>query len=243
MKQRIYYLDWLRVFATLAVVLIHITANYIPVLKESTTTIWHTSNLLNAMSRASVPIFFMISGSLLLREKDMSVFSFYHKRVMKIAIPFLIWSLFYYIYGMSEGHFPVHFKKGLVTLFEAKISTHLWFFYILLALYVIVPVIKPLFQKASQQQFHYFFLLWFIQAIFFKYLDYRYHFNLYYTMPFVDGYIGYFVLGYYLNRYPLKFNIRWPMILIGTGYLYTFGVTAYLTINNGDGLQFFGMSI
>ena len=175
----------------------------------------------------------------MLREKAMSVFSFYQKRVMKIAIPFLIWSLFYYIYGMSEGHFPVHFKKGLITLFEAKISTHLWFFYILLALYVIVPVIKPLFQNASIQQFHYFFLLWFIQAIFFKYLDYRYHFNLYYTMPFVDGYIGYFVLGYYLNQYPIKINRRWPMILFGTGYLYTFGVTTYLTMNNGGRASIF----
>ncbi len=239
MKQRIYYLDWLRVFATFAVVLIHITASYIPVLKESTVTIWHTSNVLNSMSRASVPIFFMISGSLLLGEKDMPIVSFYQKRVMKIAVPFLTWSLFYYLYGMNEGVFPVHLKKGLVTFFEAKVSTHLWFFYFLIGLYVIVPIIKPLFQKASRQHFHYFFFLWFIQTIFFKYLDYRYHFNLYYAMPLVDGYIGYFVLGYYLNRFPVKINKRGSISLFIIAYLYTMIITAYLTIQNGGRASIF----
>ena len=226
-------------FATLAVIVIHITANYISVLKESTTTIWHTSNLLNALSRASVPLFFMISGQLLLSEQVLPLVSFYKKRIVKIALPFFVWSLFYYLYGMNEGHFPVHFKKGLVTFFEAKVTTHLWFFYILIALYVIVPLIKPLVQQASKQQFHYFFFLWLMQAIFFKFLDYRYHFNLYYAMPVVDGYIGYFILGYYLNKFPMRLKAYWLYLMFGLGYIYTASVTIYLTIETGGRASLF----
>ena len=65
--KRLVYMDWLRVLATIAVVTIHVSAGYVSVLDANNASRWMAGNLFESISRASVPIFVMISGALLLK--------------------------------------------------------------------------------------------------------------------------------------------------------------------------------
>ena len=65
--KRLVYMDWLRVLATIAVVTIHVAAGYVSVLDANNASRWMAGNLFESISRASVPIFVMISGALLLK--------------------------------------------------------------------------------------------------------------------------------------------------------------------------------
>lgn len=63
---RVYYLDILRVLACIAVIMIHASGDY--VLDNFGSSNFMIGNVLDSLSRIGVPIFVMISGSLLLDE-------------------------------------------------------------------------------------------------------------------------------------------------------------------------------
>lgn len=65
MKTRKCYIDILRVIASFAVVLIHVTVSYIDDYSADTSQ-WAILNLFNSLSRWSVPVFVMISGAVTL---------------------------------------------------------------------------------------------------------------------------------------------------------------------------------
>ncbi|MCE4257861.1 acyltransferase family protein, partial [Escherichia coli] len=54
--------------------------------------------LLNPVFRVSLPLFFMISGYLILNSKIDSLFEFYKKRIKTIALPFLFFSFIHYCF-------------------------------------------------------------------------------------------------------------------------------------------------
>ena len=112
--KRLVYMDWLRVLATIAVVTIHVSAGYVSVLDANNASRWMAGNLFESISRASVPIFVMISGALLLKgTKDISVGEFLQKRASKVIIPFIAWSAIFYAYGAYAGYFPASLKQGV----------------------------------------------------------------------------------------------------------------------------------
>lgn len=90
------WLHGLRVFAIAMVVILH-ASGLILVEAEFSSYDWWVGNIYNAFTRMAVPIFFMISGYLLL-SKNEGILSFYKKRFSKILLPFIIWTLFYSVW-------------------------------------------------------------------------------------------------------------------------------------------------
>ena len=76
-KNRIYYLDILRVIACLCVILIHSSSQY--VVKEVGSLNFWTGNIIDGFSRVAVPIFVMISGALLLNKN----YNYTEKKLIK----------------------------------------------------------------------------------------------------------------------------------------------------------------
>lgn len=69
MKNRNYKLDYLRVIAMIMVVIIHIANYYCRAYSEIERESYIGALIFNAVSRISVPFFFMISGATLLNKK------------------------------------------------------------------------------------------------------------------------------------------------------------------------------
>lgn len=81
---------------------------------------------------------------------------------------------------------------------------HLWFLYVIIAIYLILPVLKVYIAGASQKNLQYYLLLCFIVTSVFSYISKFHEITVDIKVEAATGYIGYFLLGYYLHRYGLS---------------------------------------
>lgn len=65
-KGRIHYLDWLRILATIAVIVIHVSSQKAYGMAQIGSAPWQGFNFWDSLSRCSVPLFAIISGALFL---------------------------------------------------------------------------------------------------------------------------------------------------------------------------------
>jgi surface polysaccharide O-acyltransferase-like enzyme len=221
MKQHI---SSLRIFAIFGVLMIHASAPLVSSFEKNGELAFWIGNLFDGISRWSVPVFFMISGALLLPKQD-DFKTFYMKRMSKILIPFVGWSFLYVLYS----HFVLHNsgKSIIKTLFD-KPFYHLWFVYALLGLYVITPFIQRFLTVCTRSMVAWMIGFWFFNSsvipLFVKFsgIPVRFHVEM------LSSYIGFFLLGYYLETY--KPNV--PKWFFGAGAIITVVGTYLLTKQN-----------
>jgi probable poly-beta-1,6-N-acetyl-D-glucosamine export protein len=128
--------DGLRVVAILAVVMIHVTTKMLQM--HGGDVVGHPVTLiLNQISRFAVPLFFMMSGYVLeLSHKDESYFKYLKRRVNKILVPYVFWSL---VYGLII--YPQNIASLPRLLIFGGAAYQLYFIPAILVFYVIFPVI------------------------------------------------------------------------------------------------------
>jgi surface polysaccharide O-acyltransferase-like enzyme len=85
-----YWADLIRVVAIYLVVTIHVPGQLTNVWGQISKGQWLIADIYGGIARISVPLFFMISGFLLLPHSE-SLRDFYSKRMTKILIPFVAW--------------------------------------------------------------------------------------------------------------------------------------------------------
>lgn len=144
MKQRLREFDFLRAFAALSVIAIHVTAEYAT--KSGAGYLW------NQAMRFAVPLFIMLSGFLLyyleLGRPKMGYLAFLRKRSKKILLPYLIWTCFYALYSMRGEAAVVSAEPLYMIKLIAKhlvMGTgyvHLYFLLIMLQLYILYPLLR-----------------------------------------------------------------------------------------------------
>lgn len=230
-NQHLEYIDVLRVLSMLSVVFLHTAAGSLR--GNLNSTVWHLSNLLTAIMSSSVPIFFMISGAMLLNsEKTLSISFTYKKRLPKAVIPFLVWSLVAVSYFAAIGFITsdvVNWKdviSKLKNITSQPTTVHLWFMYALIPLYILSPILKRMVDALSDKLMHYLILLWVIfssviptiAAIVPVKIQSFFVLNTSYNLNFLNGYLGYFIIGYFLLKYekPVSKKVLMSIILIDT---------------------------
>jgi surface polysaccharide O-acyltransferase-like enzyme len=179
------------------------------------------------LSRIGVPLFFLISGYLLLSKQE-ALWTFFKKRASRIIIPFLVWSIIYDVQNSQAFENGVSLEgilKMFIRIFRGPREAHLWFFYFLIGLYLITPILRVFISKASNSDILYYIALWFLVVpllfIVEEFTPIKNGFEIHYT----GGYVGYFLLGYYLGRLDLKPPLFWSALgLFITGFLFTFAV-------------------
>lgn len=105
-RKRIYYLDILRVIACMAVVMIHASSGYVT--KDFGGFNFWVGNVFDSFARIGVPLFVMISGSIML-DKDYSYNNKLIKHIVKLIIFFIFWSALYdIVYNIMVPLFITH---------------------------------------------------------------------------------------------------------------------------------------
>ncbi len=223
-NDRVFFIDVIRASAIIMVVLGHTTACFLLSFSDLHIGWWWLGTLLFSLAHASVPMFFMISGMLLLNpEKNDSLTDFFQKRFIKVFIPFLFWTFVYLIWRVYFHGEILSFKQTLRDIIVGPMYVHLWFLYVILALYLVTPILRVYVRNASISNLVYFVAIWFI--IIAACPAFR-------TGTF--GFVGYFVLGYLFRYVNLskKYTSFVLVIAIGVTIFTAFG-TYVLTLRAG----------
>ena len=238
---KITWLDNLRVNATIGVILIHASATILFRFTKVSADYWWFANLYNGGYRYVVPIFVMLSGALLLPREE-AIGPFLKKSFSRIVLPFLFYNLIFSLFnwqvrlrGKSFG-----FSDGMTWLGEqyfSGASYHFWYIYMIIGIYLFIPIIGRWIRSAPDSHIQYFIGVWGLTILFtnphFPFL------KLPIALTDFTGYVGYLVLGYYLSV--KEFSVGIKKIALGlflTGTLWTMVGSYYFTADSG---KFYGL--
>src|ERR1700749_2914497 len=96
--QNINWISNLRLLALYAVIILHCSSPLLAGYGKVPASDWWVGDFFNAITRFAVPVFVMITGALLL-NRDYEIGDFLKKRLTRVVVPFLFWSLVYIWYS------------------------------------------------------------------------------------------------------------------------------------------------
>ncbi len=249
MKEKSFGVDILRIISMVCVIILHSVSNGLR--GDFTSDTWDTINLLSSFATCAVPIFFMISGYLILSSENTSSIRYtITNRLPRLIIPLFIWSVIFIIIvanmDMINRSKPIDLVTvwdNIYTFWQKECAVHFWFMYYLIPLYLIAPFIKSACDKSKDRVIVYVLILWGITLVLntvSKFADeqYKHLYSIAFinNIDFVGGYGGYFLLGWYLGKRDFKTGIFGKVICVlmavGAVYLIAYG-TEYYTIESG----------
>lgn len=215
------WVDLIRLASMFLVVVIHVSGQLTNVWGQVPAGQWIIADVYGGLARVSVPLFFMISGYLLLpRSETLGVF--FSRRILKLVIPLLVWSLIYLAW-LCGGH-PGTCTPGLIQnlLLVQGTYYHLWFLYSLLGIYLVLPVLRLIIRPDSDRRLLWYFIgLWLIFQPLWTILQQFGHIYINISAPMATNFLPYFFLGYLLGEIELN-----RLVLVGATALFVLGVFA-----------------
>ena len=246
--QREVWIDWMRVAACFMVMVVHATEPFYlggegTLILTKSDAIW--ASFFDSFVRACVPLF-VIASSYLQFPLHYSAGEFLRRRAARILIPFAVWTL---VYAFLWGE-PVTNLKSLLLNFNYA-AGHLWFVYMLIGIYLIMPLLSPWAEKVSKKE-----LLVYLGICFATYLipfireavstqtpiiygptgipnPAKYplwgeaSWNSYGMFYYVSGFIGYLLLGLYFRRFVGQLSWKKTLAVAlpawGLGFAIAFG--------------------
>jgi surface polysaccharide O-acyltransferase-like enzyme len=166
-----------------------------------------------------VPLFFMVSGSLLLQPSkvDEPIKVFLKKRLARIGVAFLFWSAIYFIWS----YYVLHRTLTLYSVTQAMLAggayNQFWFIYAIMGLYLITPILRMVVKNSNRNILRYLIILWVIAAFVPPLLHLVTNLAMDNTLLVLGGYIGYFVLGLYLMGFNIKTKLLIALLVSGIG--------------------------
>ncbi|MCT3046188.1 acyltransferase [Leuconostoc mesenteroides] len=238
--KRYYYMDVLTILATIAVVFLH-SSEY-AFSNQTSDPHWIVAVILQVTFIWAVPIFFMMSGAHLLDYRERyDTKTFFKKRLNKILVPFLFWSILWYLITPVIWSKPANYRidQFVNGIMHNQIQPIFWFFYVIIGFYISVPLVSKITNKNSKQLTIY---LLAINVFFVTILSYYYSLRNQPMSSLTDGIqigtagsIGFFVTGWYLKHETLS---KFQRILLHTSSIISFSVmialTLYLSIRRGE---------
>lgn len=220
-KGRLLHFDLLRILACFSVVILHSAAQfwYVVPVKEPE---WFVINAYDAAVRFGVPVFVMISGALFLNtEKEISFKRLFLHNILRMIVLYLVWSLLYGLFDCRLYQTQIGWDVVLQELIVGRY--HLWFLRMIAGIYLLLPIMKTWLSHASKKHVEYFLGLFLVFQVGRETLHAVIKWN---WMNFLSnsieidmvcGYLGYFVLGYYVVHYGI--DRKWLKWIYAGGIL------------------------
>lgn len=237
-SSKLIYIDKLRVFATFAVVMIHVCMTEVE--NSNIDNIGAFNYIIYSIGynlvRWAVPVFIMITGFLLLQPlKEIS------NKKLRLYIFRILLTLFIFgtIYAAMEIVFDTGLEKwyflipeALLRVLQMKSWDHLWYLYCLIGLYIMTPFTKAAIKNIKEYQLRgllcvLFFLDFIIPAL--NSMTGMSFSNFYIT---ANQYFFYYLLGYYLS-------IKDNLIIKNKKIVCVSGICSFLVMSIWDSLKIF----
>ena len=256
-QKREIWIDWLRVVACFLVMLTHSTEPFYlggqgSLILTQSDAVW--AAVMDVFSRAAV-VLFVIASSYLQFPLHYDTKTFFRKRAVRILIPFFFWTV---VYAFMWGE-PVQNFKDLLWNFNYA-AGHLWFVYMLLGVYLLMPLLSPWAEKVGKRELQVYIAICLFTTLipFFrawmggsapviygpsgipnpaKYpLWGEASWNTYGLFYYLSGFVGYLLIGLYFRRFVGELSwkktlaIALPLFLTG----FCIGVFGFLRRVNAD---------
>ena len=256
-KKQIVWLDVVRLLAMFTVVCCHSTDPFNfypgePPANISEIKFWGAAY--GSVLRPCVPLFVMITGALLLPVKG-DTGAFYKKRISRVFWPFLIWSVIYNLFPWITGllgcrpelildFFPYSGEEAArqslsvsmdyisrIPLNFSLLDVHMWYIYLLIGMYLYMPVFSAWVEKASEKAKLWFLAAWGVTLFVPYYREFvnpclwgSCSWNEFYMLYNFAGFNGYLLLGHYLRHhdFSLARTFGWGIPSFVIGFLITF---------------------
>lgn len=243
-KKHIDYFDYIRVFAAISVIYMHVAADP---LRDVINWNWHAMNVLVCLGFTAVPLFFMMSGGLLLsNEKTLDVSVLLKKRLPRLIVPLIFWTIVALLWQAYLDQSFAGFFSGLLSSLNKPAWVHFWYMYTLIALYVISPVLYGGLQALDRKGHIFVFALALLPTartilllLLPPSLEPLVNIDIINKLTFFGGHLSSFVLGYYLmntkRRIPNALLLLCAATLLGIIIVGTYA----LTVRSGSFQQAF----
>ena len=255
------WIDWMRVAACLMVMVVHSTEPFYlggegsRILTEGDA---YWSSFFDSFVRACVPLF-VVASSYLQFPLHYSTGEFLRRRALRVLVPFLCWSI---VYALAWGE-PVDNFRSLLLNFNYA-AGHLWFVYMLVGIYLLMPMLSPWAERVGKRELQFYLLLCFATTLipFVRALAAdgaapviygptgipnralyplwgEASWNTYGLFYYLSGFIGYLLLGLYLRRF--VGNLSWGKTLAVAlpawlaGFAICFGGFIVMVMNDAAG--------
>ena len=154
-----------------------------------------------SISRFAVPCFVMLTGAFILpRNVENNVKGFYKKSFFKIGVPIIVFSILYV--ALSYAKLFVGDNKGesgnkfqpLIDWLKGEPYWHMWFVYMLIGLYIIMPLVSLIKNNISKKKYLLIIVLFFVLGAVLEYTV-----RLPWPVQFIK-YLGYLMVGDYIRN-------------------------------------------
>ncbi|MGM9753131.1 MAG: acyltransferase [Candidatus Cryptobacteroides sp.] len=259
-QQRQVWIDWLRVAACFMVMVVHCTEPFYlggdgSLILSRSDGFWAAFS--DSFVRACVPLFVVASSYLLFPLKT-DAGTFFKRRAVRILLPFVIWSL---IYALVWGN-PAENLRNLAFNFNYS-AGHLWFVYMLIGLYLLMPLLSPWAEKVGKKELLAYMGLCFASSLLPLLRDWlgngslaitygpsgiprqalyplwgEASWNAYGLFYYFSGFIGYLLLGLYLRRFAGELSWKKTLAISLPCWLAGFAIVFggfWRRINMGEG--------
>jgi surface polysaccharide O-acyltransferase-like enzyme len=220
--EREIWLDWMRVAACLMVMVVHATEPFYlggdgSLILTRTDAFW--ASFFDSFVRACVPLF-IIASSYLQFPLHYSSEEFFRRRAVRILVPFVLWTV---VYALVWGS-PVQNFKNLLLNFNYA-AGHLWFVYMLVGVYLLMPLLSPWAERVGRTELRIYLGLWLFTTVIPLLRDWVFgappvvygvsglprqalfplwgeaSWNAYGVFYYLSGFVGYLLLGLYVRKF------------------------------------------
>ena len=210
--------DLIRTLAIALVILLHAASEALQV-SQTASANWWTGVVYKSLSLSSVPLFIMLSGALLLQPAKLNepIRVFLKKRLSRIGLAFAFWSGVYLAWGFYISKTPVtlgNVYQGIIKGLFTGSWYQFWFIYLIVGLYLITPILRVIIAYGSDRIVRYLILLWFVGVAIVPILQLAADYTLNPWTFLIGGWIGYFVLGTYLQKIKVRTTILAGLVLV-----------------------------
>lgn len=243
---RVVWVDWMRVAACFMVFVVHATEPFYlggqgsQILTEADA---YWASLFDSLVRACVPLF-IVASSYLQFPLHYSSGEFLRRRVVRVLVPFLLWSA---VYALAWGE-PAENFQNLLLNFNYS-AGHLWFVYMLIGIYLLMPLLSPWAERVGKRELQVYLGIWAFTTLIPLIRDIvagaaptviygvsglprqaltplwgEASWNAYGTFYYFSGFIGYLLLGLYFRRFVGELSWRKTLAIAIPCYLAGFAV-------------------
>ncbi len=230
-KKRVPYLSYIRAIAAVAIVILHTAFAYAGMEGISSTTVKAAMTIRNCFLWA-VPLFVMVSGTLLLDPNKTityrGIFHKYIKRALILIVAFTLMNEAFDVLLLGKRYETAFILEYIIKMLTDGSWPHMWYLYMLVGLYLLLPIYRLAVKNMERKDYQYLLTVYFIFLSLQPFVLSLFHVQSAFYIMTTTIYPFYFFAGYAIDKEYIKIPTSYASIGVVLGVLVTALSTMYM---------------